>query len=133
MLGHNKPICVLESTRLGGQIILWEKGVRNGEDTPRVSAGVSTADDRTLIPSGRTPEELGREFEPSSQTIRNWVQQAELDSGRRSDGLTTTEQDELRRLRRENRRLKQERKILSKAAAWFAPETGTIPEGSTNS
>ena len=86
-----------------------------------------------LIRSGRTPEELGQEFEPSSQTIRNWVQQAELSSGQRSDGLTTAEQDELRRLRRENRRLKQEREILSKAAAWFARETGTIPEGSSNS
>lgn len=83
-----------------------------------------------LVRAGRTPEELSREFEPSGQTIRNWVQQADRDGGRRTDGLTSAEREELTRLRRENRRLKQERDILSKAAAWFARETGTIPSGS---
>jgi len=86
-----------------------------------------------LVRAGRTPEELSREFEPSGQTIRNWVQQAERDRGARTDGLTSAEREELTRLRRENRRLKQERDILSKAAAWFARETGTIPSSSTGS
>jgi len=86
-----------------------------------------------LVRSGRSPEELAREFEPSSQAIRNWVRQADLDEGRRADGLTTAERDELARLRRENRQLKTEREILSKAAAWFARETGSIPPGSSNS
>jgi transposase len=76
-----------------------------------------------LVRSGRSPESLSREFEPTSQTIRNWTQQADLDEGRRSDGLTTEERQELVRLRRENRVLREEREILKKAAAWFARET----------
>lgn len=86
-----------------------------------------------LVRSGRTPEALAREFEPSAQAIRNWVVQADRDEGRRSDGLTTQERQELVRLRRENRQLRLEREILSKAAAWFARETGSIPERSSNS
>lgn len=69
-----------------------------------------------LVRTGRSPKALAREFEPSEQTIRNWVKQADLDSGRRTDGLTSEEQTELRRLRRENRQLKLEREILKKAA-----------------
>lgn len=76
-----------------------------------------------LVRSGRTPAELAREFEPSAQTILNWVKQADLDSGARSDGLTSSEREELRALRRENRRLKEEKEILKKAAAWFAAES----------
>ena len=81
-----------------------------------------------LVRSGRSPEELAREFEPSAQTVRNWVSQADLDEGRREDGLTSQEKEELRRLRRENARLRTEREILAKAAAWFARETGSVPE-----
>lgn len=86
-----------------------------------------------LVRSGRTPEALSREFEPSAQAIHNWVRQADLDEGRRSDGLTTEEREELRRLRREVVRLRQEREILAKAAAWFARETGSVPEKSSSS
>ncbi len=86
-----------------------------------------------LVRAGRTPEELSREFEPSAQAIRNWVVQAERDAGRRLDGLTSSERDELRRLKRENRRLREEREILAKAAAWFARETGSVPSGSSSS
>jgi transposase len=86
-----------------------------------------------LVETGRTPEELSREFEPSAQTIRNWVQQAARDRGVRTDGVTSAEREELARLRREVRRLKQERDILSKAAAWFARETNTIPSSSNGS
>jgi transposase len=86
-----------------------------------------------LVRSGRSPEELAREFEPSAQAIRNWVNQTDRNEGRGSDGLTSAERDELRRLRRENRRLRQEREILAKAAAWFARETGSIPSGSSSS
>lgn len=86
-----------------------------------------------LVRAGRTPEELGREFEPTSQSIRNWVRQADRDEGRTSAGLTTAERKELSRLRRENRRLRQEREILSKAAAWFARESESIPGKSSGS
>lgn len=75
-----------------------------------------------LVRAGRTPEELATEFEPTAQSIRNWVAQADRDEGKRMDGLTTQEREELVRLRRENRRLREEREILSKAAAWFARE-----------
>ena len=86
-----------------------------------------------LARAGRTPEELAEEFEPTAQTIRNWVAQADRDSGTRSDGLTTEEREELRRLRRENKQLKVEREILKKAAAWFARETESIPPKDSNS
>ena len=86
-----------------------------------------------LVRAGRRPDELAREFEPSGQTIRNWVCQADLDEGRREDGLTTEERHEVRRLRREVRQLREEREILKKAAAWFARETGSVPETSSSS
>lgn len=86
-----------------------------------------------LVRAGRSIEELAREFEPSTQAIRNWVAQADRDEGRRSDGLTSVEREELNRLRRENRQLKLERDILSKAAAWFARETESIPPKGSNS
>lgn len=86
-----------------------------------------------LVRAGRTPEDLAREYEPSAQAIRNWVHQSDLDEGRREDGLTSAEREELSRLRRENRRLREEREILSKAAAWFARETESIPPRSSDS
>ena len=76
-----------------------------------------------LARTGRSINELAREFEPSANAIREWVKQAELDEGQRSDGLTTSERDELNRLRRENRVLREEREILSKAAAWCVSRT----------
>ena len=86
-----------------------------------------------LVRAGRTPESLGEEFEPSAQAIRNWLRQADRDEGRRTDGLTTVERDELRQLRRDNARLREEREILKKAAAWFARETDVIPSGPSRS
>ena len=85
-----------------------------------------------LVRAGRTPQELSREFEPSAQAIRNWVQQAEIDEGRK-DGPSSEEKAELSRLRRENRQLKLEREILKKAAAWFARETDSVPPKSSSS
>ena len=86
-----------------------------------------------LVRSGRSPESLAKEFEPTAQAIRNWVAQAERDEGRRDDGPTTAERDEINRLRREVRQLKLERDILSKAAAWFARETDVIPPKGSDS
>ena len=80
-----------------------------------------------VVRAGRSPEELSREFEPTAQSIRNWVAQSDRDAGRGDGGLRTAEREELNRLRRENRQLQLEREILSKAAAWFARETNVIP------
>lgn len=85
-----------------------------------------------LVRAGRTPEELSREFEPTAQSIRNWVLQADRDEGRRRDGLTTAERQEMARLRRENRRLREERDILAKATAWFARETDSTKKSSSS-
>src|SRR5580700_9203267 len=76
-----------------------------------------------LVRAGRNPDDLAREFEPSGHSIRAWVAQADRNEGRREEaapGLTAFERDELTRLRRENKQLRLERDILSKAAAWFA-------------
>lgn len=86
-----------------------------------------------LVRSGRTAEALSREFEPSAEAIRNWVRQSDLDEGRREDGLTSAEREELSRLRREVGRLREEQEILAKAAAWFARESGSIPPRSSDS
>ncbi len=75
-----------------------------------------------LVRSGRTPASLSKEFGPSAWTIGLWVKQAARDAGSGDGGLTSAEREELVQLRRENRRLKEEREILSKAAAWFATE-----------
>ena len=81
-----------------------------------------------LVGSGRTAEELSREFEPSAESIRNWVRQSGgLRSGGGEEALPPAEHEELLRLRRENRRLREEQEILAKAAAWFARETDSIP------
>ena len=66
-----------------------------------------------LVRSGRSPGSLAGEFEPSERTIRNQVEQADVEEGRRGDGMTTKERIELRRLRRENERPRMEREILN--------------------
>jgi transposase len=86
-----------------------------------------------LVRSGRTPEELAQEFEPTAKAIRNWVKQSDLEEGRLEESLTSAEREELRRLRREVRQLREEREILAKAAAWFARETGSIPSKDSDS
>jgi len=78
-----------------------------------------------LLLAGRTPRELAESLGVSEQTLRNWRRQAQLDRGARDDGLTSDEREELRRLRRENVRLTQERDLLKRAAAFFARGTET--------
>jgi transposase len=74
-----------------------------------------------LIRSGtKSFRQLSRDVGVSDQTLRNWERQADIDGGRRHDGLTTGEREELRRLRAENRTLRMERDLLKKAAVFFA-------------
>jgi transposase len=86
-----------------------------------------------LVRAGRSPAELENEFAPPALRTRRGGPRGPRDEGRRSDGLTTPEREELNRLRRENRQLKVEREILSKAAAWFARETNAIPSKGSSS
>ena len=89
-----------------------------------------------LVHAGRDPDALAREFEPTGQSIRAWVAKASQKEGRHEAGaasLAGPERDELVRLRRENKQLRLERDILSKAAAWFARETDVIPPKGSDS
>ena len=79
---------------------------------------------RLLGSSGKTPREVAQELGVSAQSLRNWRRQADLDAGRRSGGLTTSEQQELRELRRRLRIAEEQRDILKKAVAFFVRETG---------
>lgn len=113
---------VVELTRFRGHPILG--GERSVSTMPKSHAPYSPEFRQRIIElvrKGRSPEVLARQFEPSAQAIRNWVRQADRDAGQRHDGLTTTEQDELRRLRRENRTLREEREILKNSRARRPP------------
>jgi transposase len=74
--------------------------------------------------TGKTVGQVAKELDLTETAVRAWVRQADLDRGRRSDGLTTLEREELRKLRREVRDLREEREILRKAAVFFATQTG---------
>jgi transposase len=85
-----------------------------------------------LARAGRSVESLAREYEPCAATIHDWVKQAGADGGERDDRLTSAELEELRHLRREVKQLRQERDILSKAAAWFAQNDVTSRRSSNS-
>ena len=89
-----------------------------------------------LVQAGRKPTQLAREFNVTAQSISTWVAQAAADGvkpARGKDVLSSAEREELARLRRENKRLQQERDILAKATAWFAGKGDKTSIGSTNS
>ena len=77
---------------------------------------------RLVKVGGRKISDVSRELGMTSESLRNWIRQHDIDTGQR-EGLTTSEREELQRLRREIRTLKEEREILKKAAAFFAQET----------
>ena len=85
-----------------------------------------------LARAGRSVESLAREYEPCAATIHDWVKQAGADGGERDDRLTSAELEELRQLRQEVKQLRQERDILSKAAAWFAQNDVTSRRSSSS-
>jgi transposase len=70
----------------------------------------------------RSIADIARELGIAESCLRRWIKQSQLDRGERDDGLSTSEREELKRLRRENARLRQEKEILRKAAAFFARE-----------
>ncbi len=76
-----------------------------------------------MVRSGRSMKEVAGALGMTEQSLRNWVKQEQLDRHERDDGLTSAEREELRQLRRENARLRQERDLLKRAAAFFARET----------
>jgi transposase len=123
-------------TRLRGALQAFARGAFHAQDTPPYSPKFrrQIVD---LVRAGRDPADLAREFEPTAQAIRKWVVQADRQEGRREEktgGLSTAEREELARLRRENKQLRVERDILSRAAAWFAREKrpqDAPPEGRT--
>ena len=132
------PDYALELIRFCGHPDTVVRRCSDVEETTAVRAGVPAPVRRAgfaveLFRAGRTVKELAREFECSASAIRNWVRQADRDQGRREDGLTSSDLEELRRLRRELRRVREERDILAKATAWFARETGSVPGRSSGS
>jgi transposase len=75
-----------------------------------------------MLRAGRTPVELSKSLGVSEQTLRNWRRQDQADRRERTDVPASAELEELRQLRKENARLKQERDLLKRAAAFFAAE-----------
>jgi transposase len=71
----------------------------------------------------RSVGQVAKDFDLTETAVRDWVRQADIDEGTRSDGLTTAEREELAALRRENRRLKEDVEILKRATAFFVKET----------
>jgi transposase len=71
----------------------------------------------------RSIGQVAKDFDLTETAVREWVRQADLDAGTRSDGLTSADREELAALRRENRRLREDVEILKRATAFFAKET----------
>ena len=109
-----------------------------GNDPPLVpgSARPSAVELRRLVVAllraGRTPEALSRELEPTVREIWNWVMQVARDAGRSANGLSSVEREELKRLRREVRQLREERDGQAKADPWFVREIDVIPSRAAN-
>jgi transposase len=103
------------------------RGVHDAErKAATVPTGVPGKDGRARAQRA-SPESLEKEFGVTASTILSWVKQEDLDRGARADGLTSDEKAELARLRRENKRLQEERDIPRKFAAWSAQEMNSTP------
>ena len=80
---------------------------------------------RLVRSSGQPPAQIARDLGCCTETLKSWMRQSAIDGGK-AEGLTSDEREELRRLRRENRILREEREILKKAAAFFVRETDQL-------
>jgi transposase len=79
---------------------------------------------RLVLEEGKSIPQVSRDLDLTETAVREWVRQAQINAGKGAPGaLTTTEKEELARLRRENRELRMERELLKKAAAFFAKES----------
>jgi transposase len=121
----------MDLTRFGGHPRVWRRSFREGSPYAQeyrlpLHTGVQGRGRSAgpLLYRERFIRQLAYELCIVDQTLRNWINQAQIDRGER-EGLTTEEREELRRLRKENRILREEREILKKAAAFFAKEDGT--------
>lgn len=92
--------------------------------TPPYSTEFKREAVQLLRTSGRPVPQLAKELGVSQGSLRSWASQRDVDEGK-TEGLSSDERDELRRLRRENKILAEEREILKKAAAFFASESRT--------
>jgi transposase len=120
----------LDLTRSGGHPRVWRQSLR--ERSPHAQEyrvplhrGVQERGGSagSLLSRERSIRQLAYEIGVADQTLRTWIKQAQIDRGERG-GLTTEEREELRKLRKENKILREEREILKKAAAFFAKEDG---------
>lgn len=113
--------------RFDGHLYAWccttRGGVHMAKTHPPYPPEFRSEAIRLVRGSGQSAAAIARRLEVSTETLRLWVRQAEIDDGVRHDGLTTEETEEVRRLRREVRTLREEREIVVKAAAFFAKET----------
>jgi transposase len=110
-----------------GVLALGRMEVRMPKSRPPYSPEFRAEAVRLVCREGGTIAGVASDLGCSAESLRHWIKQADLDHGRRSDGMTSEEREELTRLRRRVRILEQEREILKKAAAWFAKESGSIP------
>ena len=87
--------------------------------TPEFKAGAV----KLVLEEGKSPAQVGRDLDVHQSVIGHWVKQAQTDAGKGPPGaLTTSEREELARLKKEVRELRMERELLKKAAAFFAKE-----------
>jgi transposase len=129
---------LLTTLLVTGLAPVWWTPYRGGSQAPRKESTVGKTRPpyprqfreeavRFVRESGKTRARIAKDLGISEQSLYTWVKQADLDGGKRWDGLTTEEREEIRRLRREVRILREERDILKKAAVFFAKETNSTP------
>src|SRR6266545_1794017 len=114
---------------LGVQVPAWQRALDLGNVAGTQVGGAkrrSTGRNAGPVPCARADRSIGqvaKDFDLTETAVRDWVRQADIDAGHRSDGLTSAEREELAASRRENRRLREDVEILKRATAFFVKET----------